>query len=125
MSFHMCPQMARLTRCIVALVAFVRFFSRMNSQMSPQSTSPNRRIVALATFVHFFPKMSFQVCLQIVRPSRCIVALVAFERFHSFNRRSVHVGSELFTARFLPLIIFNWFKTFTFPGLKLIIILEP
>ena len=77
----MCLQIAFLDRCIVTLVAFVRFFSGVNLYMSPQIACLSGCIVALVAFVWFFSRLSFQMSHQITPLYRCIVALVAFIRF--------------------------------------------
>ena len=51
-------------RCKIALVAFVRFYSRVHSNMSLQMARMNRCIVALVAFVRFFPRVSFQTCFS-------------------------------------------------------------
>ena len=82
-SFQMFLQSACMNGCKVALVAFVRFLARVSFQMSPQMACLNRCIVALLAFVWFFSRVSFQMSLQIAGLNRCKVALVAFVRFDS------------------------------------------
>ena len=106
-SFQMCPQIACLYRCKVALVAFVCFFKcllRLSARpdaksnllhlyaflkwlfkcvcLSPQIVCPNRCKVAFIAFV-CFSQVTFQMCPQVVCLYRCKVALVAFVRFFS------------------------------------------
>ena len=82
-SFQMGPQMACLIWCIVTLVAFVWFFSRVSFQMCPQMACLNRCIVTLVAFIRFFSRVNFQMCFQIASPCRCIVTLIAFVCFLS------------------------------------------
>ena len=49
-TFQMCPQSVFTRECILALVAFVWFFSTVRFQMCPQNVCPRGAIVAL---VHF------------------------------------------------------------------------
>ena len=47
----MCPQSACIIGCIVALVAFVWFFSTVSFQMCPQMAPVRRQIFTLVAFV--------------------------------------------------------------------------
>ena len=102
-SFQMCPQIACLYRCKVALVAFVCFFkcllklsARTDAKShwlhlyafspkgvfrcflkSPAWIDGKSQMVALVRF--------FQLSPQIVCPKRCKVALVAFLHFFSWG----------------------------------------
>ena len=49
--FQMCLQLVCLKRSKVALVAFMRLFSRMRFQMFPQIAFMRRGVVALVAFV--------------------------------------------------------------------------
>ena len=74
----MCPQMACLRECIVALIAFVWLFSTMCFQMWPQRVCPRKGIVALVAFVWLFSTVRLQMCLQGACIRRCKVTLVAY-----------------------------------------------
>ena len=104
--FQMCPEMACLRGCILALVAFVwlftivcfqmvpqnvctwRFlitpiafvwpFSAVDFQMSPQIACLSGSKITLAAFVQLFPNVRFQMCPQIACLWRSIVTLAAF-----------------------------------------------
>ena len=73
--------------------------------MLPSAPWHRMAIVALVTFVRFFSRVRFQMHPQIVCSMRCIVTLVAFicpfsivhRTIHSF-RRSVHSEDKMLTA---------------------------
>ena len=56
--FQMCLQLVCLKRSKVALVAFMRLFSRMRFQMFPQIAFMRRGVVALVAFVRLFPTVA-------------------------------------------------------------------
>ena len=121
-------QFASFNGCVVTLVAFVRFFTRMSFQMSPQIARPNRCIVALVASVRFFSYVSFQMSRQSAHMFRCKVTYVALILFFSlflhritvwdFGRRSVHHGEKLSTAFHIMLVIV-YDSNFHFQTLKL------
>ena len=111
MSFQMCPKIASMNRCKVALatcmrffpcvsflmvlqvawsymckvtlIAFVLFFSRISFQMRPQTACMNRCKVALATFMWIFHRVSFLMVPQVAWSYICKVTLFTFVRFFS------------------------------------------
>ena len=111
----MSPQIACLNRCIVALVAFVWFFTRKSFQMCPQIARPNRWKVALIASVRFFSCVSFQMSRQSAHMFRCKVTYVAliflFSLLHhcitvlDFGSRSGHHGEKLSTDFHILLVI--------------------
>ena len=108
------PQMDCLNRCIITLVAFVRFFSRVSFQMLIQMVCPNRCIVALGAFVWLFSWVSSQMS-----PIGCLnkgnIALAAFVRF--FFRVIFFICLLKFC--WLHILAFSPFSFATFPWLVL------
>ena len=76
----MCPQMDRLNRCIVALVAFVRLFSRVS--------------------FHMFPKGRRQKMYFLVRLTERGGEKVKIARDKSARRTSSYAGSSLIQEGF-------------------------
>ena len=77
----MLPRIAFHSRCIVTLVAFEPFFSRVNFHMSPQIAFHGRCIVTLIACEWFILRVSFHMSSPIAGLSRGVIALVAFEQF--------------------------------------------
>ena len=89
----MSPRKTCLNRCIVALVAFVWFFSRVSFHMSPQMACVYGCKVALVAFVWFFPGPLWYIGIW------------------SF-KGSVHPADYLITEKFCIWIVHElwWFK---------------
>ena len=85
--------MTCLSRCKVALIAFVRSFSRVNFQMSPQGPLLSRCIAILIAFLKIARKI-------VLLP---IVGLLCLFPFHiiadRFQRRRVHPGDQYVTVQ--------------------------
>ena len=97
---YMSFQVACLTRCIVTLVAFVRFFSWVDFQMCIQMACLYKCIVALIAFVWFLSRVSFQMGLQAFSPIRSKVTLVAYMRLLAW-RWPIHPNNKLSTVYLL------------------------
>ena len=82
--FQMSPQTTCFSTCMVALVAFGRFVSRMSFKVYPQMTRIRRCVVTfVVAFVWFSPWMNYQMRPQTTCISGCKITLVAFVRFFS------------------------------------------
>ena len=71
--FHLSPQIICPKRCKVALVAFVRFFTKGSFQMFSRIACLNRWKVAFIAFERLFTWGSFQMFSQIACMNRCKV----------------------------------------------------
>ena len=61
----MCPQIAFLNRCKIALFAFVRLFSTVRFQMCPQTACLWGCTVTLVTFFYFSPLCVLKCALKL------------------------------------------------------------
>ena len=79
--FFMVPQRTCIRACIVALVAFVRFFSTVCFQMCPQIACIRGCKVTMVAFVWLFSTVNFQMSPQIFPLGGVIFTQVAFVSF--------------------------------------------
>ena len=99
MNFQMCPQLTCLSRCVIALVAFVQFHPRMHFQIISQSICP---------FEHFFERSKEQIYSEKALKLRQNLPLVVwaklrydFENFSAIPQTSAcafYLSSYMFTS---------------------------